>query len=160
MDGRTAITSLRADSELRPIPIIVISVLPEREHVGGDAFFEKPIEEDHLLASARLLLHRDNGAPGTDKSAAQDYLVVSLPEKQTSLPAIPAGEDRIVHCRMEELDQRLVSGFSGMLVVPAECLEDLNLRHIFATSEVHGVIIDGSRSCAAGSVQEERVDGS
>jgi hypothetical protein len=161
MDGRTAITSLRADAGLRQIPIIVISVLPERERerAGGDAFFEKPVDEEDLLASTRLFLRQGNGGKVKNSNASQGYLVVNLPDRKTSLPPMPAGQDRITYCRMEEMEQRLVSGFSGMLVVPAESLKDLNLPYIFESSKVLGVIIGGSRSYTASPGQEDRLDG-
>jgi CheY-like chemotaxis protein len=156
MDGRTAITSLRADAGLRQIPIIVISVLPERERAGGDAFFEKPVDEEDLLASTRLFLRQDNGGKVKNSNASQGYLVVNLPDRKTSLPPMPAGQDRITYCCMEEMEQWLVSGFSGMLVVPAESLKDLNLQYIFESSKVLGVIIGGSRSYTASPGQEDR----
>jgi hypothetical protein len=60
---------------------------------------------------------------------------------------------------MEDMEQWLVSGFSGMLVVPAESLKDLNLRYIFESSKVLGVIIGGSRSYTASPGQEDGLDG-
>jgi CheY-like chemotaxis protein len=159
MDGRTAIASLRADVGLRQIPIIVISVHPERERAGGDAFFEKPVDEEDLLASTRLLLRQHDGEKAKDKNASQGFLVVNLPDKKTSLPPLPAGQDGITYCRMEEMERCLVAGFSGMLVVPAESLKDLDLPYIFESSKVLGVIIGGSRSYTASPGQEDRLDG-
>jgi signal transduction histidine kinase/DNA-binding response OmpR family regulator/uncharacterized membrane protein affecting hemolysin expression len=144
MDGKTAITRLRADSDLRHIPIIVISVLPERNRAGGDAALEKPVDEEHLLASTRLLLTQSSRSRATDATAAQDFLVVNRPGRETRLPSTPDGKDKIAYCRLEDMEQHLLSGFSGTLVVPADSLKELNLQHIFETSKVLGVIIDGS----------------
>ena len=146
IDGRTAISSLRADPALSGIPIIVISVLPERDQAGGDIALEKPVEEEHLLASARLLLQRDGVAQDAHSSSAQSYLIIDLPGAKTSLPAMPVGEAGIVRCAMADVACHLDAGFAGMLVVPAEALTDLDLQHIFDSSRVLGVIIDGSRS--------------
>jgi CheY-like chemotaxis protein len=159
MDGKTAIGLLRTDSTLQQIPIIVISALPDPDQAGGDASFEKPVDDEALLASARLLLRQYHDDRTDSLDANQDYLVVNMSDRETKLPSMPAADDHIVYCGMEEIDQRLLSGFSGMLVVPAEFLKELNLQDIFQSSKVQGVIIDGSRGCAAGSEREERVDG-
>lgn len=159
MDGKTAIGLLRADSALQQIPVIVISALPDPDRAGGDASFEKPVDEEHLLASTRLLLRRGVDGHAKDRPSAQDFLVVNARDGKTRLPSMPAADNHIVFCRMEDVTERLLSGFSGMLVVPAEFLKELNLQEIFESSKVQGVIIDGSRGCAAGSAREERVDG-
>jgi signal transduction histidine kinase/DNA-binding response OmpR family regulator len=159
MDGKTAITLLRADPNLRQIPIIVISVLPERDRVGGDAFFEKPIDEERLLASTRLLLRRGQSGPDMTNGAPQDFLIVNLPDRRTSLPSMPGDDGKITFCSLDMMEQSLQSGFSGMLVLPAESLSSLNLQQIFETSKVLGVIIDGSQTSAPEVQQEESVDG-
>jgi signal transduction histidine kinase/DNA-binding response OmpR family regulator len=159
MDGKTAIGLLRADSTLQQIPIIVVSALPYRDQAGGDASFEKPVDDEALLASARLLLRQYRDGRTDSFDANQDYLVVNMSDRETKLPSMPAAGDHIVYCGMDEMDQRLLSGFSGVLVVPAEFLKELNLRDIFQSSKVQGVIIDGSRGCAPGLEREERVDG-
>ncbi|MEM7221861.1 MAG: response regulator [Pseudomonadota bacterium] len=145
IDGRTAISALRADPELHAIPIIVISVLPERDQAGGDIALEKPVEEEHLLASARLLLGRDGVDRAAETLSAQNYLVVDLPGAETSLPPLPLEDVGITHCAIGEVSGHLASGFAGMLVVPSEAVGQLDLEKIFQSSRISGVIIDGSR---------------
>jgi len=159
LDGKAVITSLRADPNLRHIPIIVISALPERDRAGGDAAFEKPVDEEHLLASARFLLNRSS-VEGKTAAAPQNFLVVDSVDGETRLPALPAAEDDIAHCLVEDMGTRLDAGFSGVLVVPAEILGELDLQDIFLTSKVQGVIIDGSRDAGAISGRGGEVDGS
>jgi len=160
MDGKTAISLLRADSALQQIPIIVISALPDRDRAGGDASFEKPVDEDSLLASAHMLLRRNGDDRAPSKEVQQDYLVIDLPTGETRLPPLPAGKDKVARCNLADMDQYLLSGFSGVLVLPSDSLGELNLRWIFETSKVLGVIIDGSQPHTEGPGQEDRVDGS
>jgi CheY-like chemotaxis protein len=63
MDGRTAIVNLRADMELRNIPIMVISAIPGWESAGGDLAMPKPLDEARFLENSRMLLGGGEGSP-------------------------------------------------------------------------------------------------
>jgi CheY-like chemotaxis protein len=62
LDGHAAIKSLKQDGELRHIPIIVISEFAQSEDTIADAFLDKPIDEDGLLAATRRLLSHATAA--------------------------------------------------------------------------------------------------
>ena len=69
VDGHTAIRSLKQDGELREIPIIVISEFSQSEDTKADAFFNKPINEEGLLAETRRLLSRAAAAKSEPSNA-------------------------------------------------------------------------------------------
>ena len=112
------------------------------------------------MASTRLLLKRGGGGRRQDGIDSNGLLVVNLPDQETSLPNLPAGGDKISYCPMAQVQAHLGEGFSGMLVLPADSLKDLNLQRIFESSKVSGVIIGGSRPVAECSGGEEFSDGS
>jgi CheY-like chemotaxis protein len=150
MDGKTVIASLRSDPHLKEIPIIVISVLPERDGAGGNLSFGKPIDEEHLIASTHLLLRKQKKQFGTVSEADQQYLVASLPGIKTMLPDYSASAAQLDYCLVAELEARLAAGFEGIVVIPSEAAKDLDLHRILQSSAIRGVVIDGSRSQGRG----------
>lgn len=145
VDGKAAIAEIRKNDQLRNVPIIVVSVLSERNAAGADLSLGKPIDEEHLLASTRLLLNRTSQQRSEDSaSAATDFLAVDLPGSRTQIPPLPHGAKDITHCSVAEVEQRLRNGFSGTLVLPAEALRDLNLQEILETYQVRGLIVGSS----------------
>ena len=69
VDGHAAIRSLKQDGELREIPIIVISEFSQSEDTKADAFLNKPIDEEGLLAETRRLLSRAAAAKSEPSNA-------------------------------------------------------------------------------------------
>lgn len=148
VDGKTAIAELRKDPILSEVPIIVVSVLAERDSAGADVSLGKPLDEESLLASTRLLLNRRGRQGGEEsregKGAPQKVLVVNLPGARTEVPPSPGADDDISYCSLEEFEERLRDGFDGTLVLPSEAIKELNLQKILETSKVRGVVISGS----------------
>jgi signal transduction histidine kinase/CheY-like chemotaxis protein len=59
LDGWGVLSQLQSDPELREIPVIVVSILPERQRgaaLGATAYLQKPVHRDLLLST--LLPHR------------------------------------------------------------------------------------------------------
>jgi CheY-like chemotaxis protein len=57
MTGPEFLERLRADAELRDIPVVLMSGTgPSRVHPGADAHLPKPFELDDLLAAVRRLV--------------------------------------------------------------------------------------------------------
>jgi signal transduction histidine kinase/CheY-like chemotaxis protein len=148
IDGKTAIAEIRKDPNLRDVPVIVVSVMAERESAGADVSLGKPLNEERLLASTRLLLNRRghgaSGANAEDPDVQQKFLVVNLPGMKTSMPTPPSGADEVSYCSIEEFEKHLKEGFDGTLVLPSESVKELNLQKILETSKVRGVVISGS----------------
>lgn len=72
MQGEDILRFLRASSEHRHLPILIISALPEARRreldllrMGADAYLEKPIIEGVFLDTLRRLLDRPTPPPGT-----------------------------------------------------------------------------------------------
>ena len=108
----------------------------------------KPLDEESLLASTRLLLNRRGRQGGEEsregESSHQKVLVVNLPGARTEVPPSPGADDDISYCSFEEFESRLRDGFDGTLVLPSEAIKELNLLKILETSKVRGVVISGS----------------
>ncbi|MCX8067007.1 MAG: GAF domain-containing protein [Anaerolineae bacterium] len=61
IDGFTLLDQLKKDHRTADIPVVVISVVPDREkgfQLGALDYLNKPIEEDRLLEVVRRVLHR------------------------------------------------------------------------------------------------------
>jgi len=61
MDGLEACKQLRIDDNYQHIPVIFMSTLPEEKvidkcnEVGGNHFFQKPVDKDKLMAKIKEL---------------------------------------------------------------------------------------------------------
>jgi PAS domain S-box-containing protein len=61
MDGFTLLEQLKKDSRTAHIPVIVVSIVPEREkglRLGAVDYLGKPIDEERLIELVRRVLHR------------------------------------------------------------------------------------------------------
>ena len=124
MDGHTAITKLRADPELQHIPIMVISALPGWETAGGDFAMGKPLDEPHFLKNIHLLLGRSEST----ESKIIHFLVLYEGEQNVMMePNGFAAHCEVDFCPLNELAARIRSGFQGMVVVPSDLLNKVDL---------------------------------
>ncbi len=143
VDGRTVIAEVRDDPALGKMPIVVVSGFIGSDDPGGDVALGKPVDEDKLLESIRLLLSEPVAPSSKGRGKARgDYLLVDLPGRQTTLPRVPESVPQFRRCALAELEKRLAEGFSGTLVIPAEAIEDVDLAAILAMSRVWGVLIE------------------
>ncbi|CAM2010775.1 Response regulator [Acanthopleuribacter pedis] len=61
MDGRTALTKIKEDSELRLIPVVILTTSKQEQDVfqtyglGANSFITKPVEFDDLVKTMRVL---------------------------------------------------------------------------------------------------------
>ncbi len=111
MDGRAAISALRRDPGLAPIPILVITVLSGSDYVGEDATLRKPVEQATLVEAVGSLLRKSPGR--------HEVLVLRRngPEKLDAFLALDVGQTQF--CAEPELWARLEAGFRGTVVIPA-----------------------------------------
>jgi signal transduction histidine kinase/CheY-like chemotaxis protein len=124
MDGHAAITRLRADPELQHIPIIVISALPGWETAGGDLAMGKPLDETHFLKNIHLLLGRNESAE------SKKVCFLMLYEGERNMTMEPSGftaHCEVDFCPLDELSARIQSGFQGMVVIPTDLLNKVDL---------------------------------
>ena len=124
MDGRTAIVKLRADPRLQHIPIMVISAIPGWDTAGGDLAMAKPLDEPHFLKNIHLLLGRGE----TTETRKVHFLVLYEVERDTAMaPGDFTAHCEVDFCSLEELSARIQSGFQGMLVIPTDLLNKVDL---------------------------------
>ena len=135
MDGRTAIAKLRADPALQHIPIMVVSALPGWDTAGGDLAMPKPLDEPHFLKNIHLLLGRSESV----ESKKMHFLVLYDMERDSAMaPSGFAAHCEMDFCPLDELSARIQSGFQGMVVVPTDLLDkvDLHMLNVAPSLEV------------------------
>ena len=138
MDGRTAITHLRADPELQHIPIMVVSALPDWETAGGDFAMPKPLDEPRFLKNVRLLL-----GVGENTEARQVRFLM-LYDVERNLAMVPGGftaHCEVDCCPLDELHARIQSGFQGMLAIPFDLLDKVDLSMLNAVPSLEVMIM-------------------
>ena len=136
MDGREVIRQLRADRALRRIPILVVTILQEREAAGGDAALGKPIDEARLLAAIGGLLGKAR--------PAREYLALS-DDGQRPMDAAEGLHD-VEHLSMEDIRVRLDQGFQGTVLLPASAARDMDLPGLFSRPGVRVLILPDTQS--------------
>jgi CheY-like chemotaxis protein len=66
LDGLALCRRIKADPELRAVPVLVLSMLVVAEHVqdaGADGYLRKPIERQRLVRTVQRLLARADDEP-------------------------------------------------------------------------------------------------
>ncbi|MFA5265259.1 MAG: ATP-binding protein [Opitutaceae bacterium] len=138
MDGRTAITKLRADPGLQHIPIMVVSALPGWETAGGDLAMAKPLDETRFLKNVRLLL----GGGELAELRKIHFLVLYETEPDSALaPSGLAAHCEMDFCPLDELSSRIQAGFQGMVVVPTDLLDKVDLHMLNAAPSLEVMIM-------------------
>jgi len=135
MDGTATIRHLRADSETRDIPVVVISALPDRdrERAGGDASMVKPVNEAALIETIVSLLR------GAGKDTRPCMVLKRNGEESTS-PLLMICPGKVQHTTREELWKRLEEGFTGTVFVPGSISHEMDLGRLSAHPNIHVVI--------------------
>ena len=87
MDGASVIRALKADPQLREIPLVVVSVVAEERRgsiLGAVDILEKPVAREELLAALRrsLVPPRAKILIVDDQADARKILLASLAEEQ------------------------------------------------------------------------------
>lgn len=136
MDGVEVIRSLRAKPLTRDIPVVVVSVISDREQgrTGADAAVVKPVDQDALLATVRSLLSGHQHArpcllysPDGARPLGRQFFMVPGQARECSHAA--------------ELWQAVQDGFRGTVFVPASRGNDLDLPRLSATPDIHIIIM-------------------
>jgi CheY-like chemotaxis protein len=109
IDGLGVLRQLRADPETRHVPVIIISVLDNRElglTLGADDYFVKPVDRDALLERLATLVPREVGGRVLvidDDPALHELVAAGLPERYRLLHA-HTGRDGVELARSERPD--------------------------------------------------------
>lgn len=125
MDGQTTIARLRADPEMPRIPIIVVSAIQGRETAGGDMTMGKPIDETRFLDNIHLLL---GGGEPRDARSVQFLIVHEADKSPLVTPSIFKTRSAPTFCPVENLASRVSDGFKGMVVIPTELIDRVDLK--------------------------------
>jgi PAS domain S-box-containing protein len=139
MSGEEAIRLLRAGEQTRAIPIVVVSVVSNRERPegsGADAAMVKPVDQEALLVTVSGLLEGHDAVNGRpcliytrDGGRSVSRRFFMCPGEATALS--------------EEADlwRAVEGGFHGTIFVPATLGHDLDLARLCAFPDIHVIII-------------------
>ncbi len=133
MDGEEVIRQLRANPDLKNIPIVVITLLQGYQNNEADATIRKPIEKDNLLNALDSLTGRTpvrSPILALHRNAAKDL------DTNFSLDS-----DSIEYCNEMELWRRIEAGFQGMVLLPAWELKTLEVSRLTSSPGLQVVIL-------------------
>lgn len=136
MDGVAVIRSLRANVQTRDIPVVVVSVISDRErgNIGADASVVKPVDQDALLATVRSLLSGHDHvrpcliySPDGTRPVSRHFFMVPGEARECGEPG--------------ELWKAIETGFRGTVFVPSSRGQDLDLTRLCAAPDIHIIIM-------------------
>ena len=127
MDGKTAIKYIREDKDLKNVPIVVISVLPQEEGEGADAYVGKPIDEKYLLEVVHSFLSPKRFFR---ESSGRPCLIVSDRGEKIERDFVLLCSGEVSYCKKEELMQKIEQGFQGTLLIPFNVYEDIEIKNL------------------------------
>jgi CheY-like chemotaxis protein len=125
MDGNQVISRLREQPELKNIPIVVISVLPETETPGGDATLAKPVDEKRLIGTLYALLNQRN----ENLPDIHPCMVVTsdgMPSNGIRLYC----PNKVTNCSPKELWEQIREGFQGIVLIPADLTGEVDIDRL------------------------------
>jgi PAS domain S-box-containing protein len=137
MGGEEAIRALRAAPQTRNIPVVVVSVLSDREPeaTGADAAVVKPVDQEALIATVRGLLSGQAAharpcliySPDGSRLVSRQFIMCPGQARE-------CGDE-------EELWRHIEDGFRGTVFVPASRGHDLDLKRLSAVPDLHVIIM-------------------
>ena len=114
VDGWEALRRLKADAELRDVPVVMATVVDEREvgfALGAVDYLVKPIQRQALLDSlARYAPPPANGPSNVrvlavdDEPAALDFIRAALEPAGFTVKTVPGGREALAAARSEPFD--------------------------------------------------------
>jgi len=133
MDGKTCIAAMKRNPDLRGIPIVVVSILPERMAAGGDAAFAKPIDEERLANTIRtLILHEESRAFTVLRAGEKEVMVT---KKMALCPT------DLAFCDAPELADHIERGFSGTVIVRGDAADELDSARLADNPDIQVIIL-------------------
>jgi CheY-like chemotaxis protein len=88
MDGKEATRILKADEELKNIPVIIITASaikeqqPEIKKAGGDAYLDKPVSKSQLISQLKRFLPYSSGESPEDADSPPTALSTGTPGRE------------------------------------------------------------------------------
>lgn len=133
MDGRTAIRCLRHNPFTRHIPILVLSALNEDMSAGGDVALTKPVNDERLVEVVRALLLKQD--------VRRSCLVLGDLDDVTfeGLTVFCPGD--MTFCPPDAIWRQVEKGFTGMIFIPAELADSLDVDLLSRVPDVTVIIM-------------------
>ncbi|HUW50990.1 MAG TPA: cache domain-containing protein [Sulfuricella sp.] len=156
MDGRTAIARLRSDPELQHIPIMVVSAFSGWETAGGDLAMGKPLDESRFLKNIHLLLGDGESA---ELKKVRFLMLYDVERNSAMAPGGFTAHCEVDFCSIDELSIRIRSGFQGMLLIPTDLLNkvDLSMLNAIPSLEVMIMPVPAARETRTEMAMNDRI---
>lgn len=139
MDGREAINALRRDPVLAGVPVLVLSILPERCSAGGDAALGKPFDQERLLSTVAALIARG-------RTPVPALNAIDTPDAtRGGRAAMALCPDGLAACALPELTDQVEHGFTGTVVVRADASDSLDWAALAPTQGVQVIIMPDAK---------------
>ncbi|MBF0225209.1 MAG: response regulator [Desulfobacterales bacterium] len=135
MDGITAISQLKNDPYLKDIPIIVISVLSERDKAGADAALAKPLNEAMLIENIYSLIKTGKILGGFSCMLVEPNSGINE-EDIEDICQCP-----IMICKVEEIWDKINDGFKGTIIISSEISKDIDIEELSRKKDIQVVIL-------------------
>ncbi len=127
LDGWEVLKRLKAENDTREIPIIIISVVENRDlgiALGADDYFVKPVDRERFLGRVRALVSRSDARPRLllidDDAAVHSLLDAELSSAGFSIESAFNGEQGLLAAREKMPDviilDLMMPGMSGFEV--------------------------------------------
>ncbi|WP_303851059.1 ATP-binding protein [Seleniivibrio woodruffii] len=135
MDGKTAIDNMKQDEKLKDIPIVVLSAFNDSFAANGDVVFDKPINEQRLIDSVFMLINKEK------LKDCHACLIICRQDcgRSVEIPSISPKNAEM--CQPHDLETKLESGYKGLVVIPADMMEYVDLHRISSYESIQLLIL-------------------
>jgi CheY-like chemotaxis protein len=135
MDGKTAIDSMKQDEKLKDIPIVVLSAFNDSFAANGDVVFDKPINEQRLIDSVFMLINKEK------LKDCHACLIICRQDcgRSVEIPSISPKNAEM--CQPHDLETKLENGYKGLVVIPADMMDYVDLHRISSYENIQLLIL-------------------
>ncbi|MCD8554518.1 ATP-binding protein [Seleniivibrio sp.] len=135
MDGKTAIDYMKQDEKLKDIPIVVLSAFNDSFAANGDVVFDKPLNEQRLIDSVFMLINKEK------LKDCHACLIICRQDCERSVEIPSISPKNAEMCQPHDLTAKLENGYKGLVVIPADMMDYVDLQRISTYESIQLLIL-------------------